>query len=357
MPQPDLIERFGAETYDYNDISASRRRQQPRAIRRFEAWLHDQHQLQITAAGGQHLGGYLGTRVADGIAASTVRKELNMIRPFYGWLWGQKLITPEQLMEVREVKPPRGSNATVPRPYNEREQARFWRELALAYPYASDVAPTPGNPSASLDRADYWLARWRREQSSWPRVQPYFRRVQIEAIVSLAYYGGIRQDEIFRLKLEDMHPENAYVVVWSARKNAEGHYVWRAVPWVTPEMRDAVARWLDLRAEIAPEHDRPWLTLRPANHALNPMQKRAFGVLACDIGSGWQFHRLRHTAATEMLRSGMKIQVLKEILGHATIQQTLRYAKIVEGDVLLEAKRVENGHSRRMTLIRYPEAA
>lgn len=344
----DLIERFGAETFDYNDISPSRRRQQPIALHGFADWLTSEHGLDLAAAGGGHLAGYLGTRVADGLAPATVRKELNMIRPFYGWLWRQHLITAEQLMEFRDVKPPRGSANGAPRPYTPKQQQMFWRALEKAYPWA------PGG--GDLERGEYFMRRWRNERSAWTRVQPWFRRAQMEAIVGLALYGGIRKDEIFRLKLEDMHPENAYIVVWSARKNAEGTHTWRAVPWLVPEMRERVATWLALREEIEPAHDRPWLTLRPSNHALNPMQFRAFGQLMCDLKPGFEFHRLRHTAATEMLRSGMSIEIVQKILGHSNIAQTLRYAKLVENDVLNGARRMEALHARRMTLIRYPEA-
>ena len=44
-------------------------------------------------------------------------------------------------------------------------------------------------------------------------------------------------------------------------------------------------------------------------------------------------HRLRHTYATEMLRSGMSLPVLMRLLGHRTIGMTLRYAQVTQTDV------------------------
>jgi site-specific recombinase XerD len=44
-------------------------------------------------------------------------------------------------------------------------------------------------------------------------------------------------------------------------------------------------------------------------------------------------HRLRHSFATGMLRSGLRIPVLMKILGHRTIAMTLRYVKITDEDV------------------------
>jgi integrase len=42
--------------------------------------------------------------------------------------------------------------------------------------------------------------------------------------------------------------------------------------------------------------------------------------------SDLRFHDLRHTAATYMLIGSIDLVTLKEILGHATIQMTMRYA-------------------------------
>ncbi len=44
-------------------------------------------------------------------------------------------------------------------------------------------------------------------------------------------------------------------------------------------------------------------------------------------------HRLRHTYATEMLRSGMSLPVLMRLLGHRTLGMTLRYAQVTQADV------------------------
>lgn len=47
-------------------------------------------------------------------------------------------------------------------------------------------------------------------------------------------------------------------------------------------------------------------------------------------------HQLRHTYATMMLRSGISLPALKEILGHRDIQMTLRYVQVTQADLQRE---------------------
>lgn len=60
--------------------------------------------------------------------------------------------------------------------------------------------------------------------------------------------------------------------------------------------------------------------------------------------------RLRHTFATERLRSGMALEKLQVMLGHSTLQQTLAYAEIVNADVQTEADRTADAFARNLGL-------
>jgi hypothetical protein len=44
-------------------------------------------------------------------------------------------------------------------------------------------------------------------------------------------------------------------------------------------------------------------------------------------------HQLRHTFATEMLRAGMSLPALKELLGHKSIRMTMRYIDVSQVDL------------------------
>lgn len=338
MPTADAIERYCAARYSYDSISASRQRQQPRVLRAFEATLGG---LPLHDASGLQLRAYLQGRVDAGAHPNTVRKELNMIRPVFAWLWEQGEYPADELLVIRSLKPPRGaSGQATPNPYSRAELDVMREQIDLHFPWS-----TRGDRSRTA--ADLYLARWRREQSTYKRIQPLAKRLQLQAVVALALYGGIRLDEIYRLGLDDLDPLNGYVVVTGARKNARGVHEQRAVPWTVQEMRDHVEAWLELRFELfehehASDHGHTWLNLHQQHH-LQPLRHKNMEALM-RFGTGWRMHRLRHTAATEMIRSGYPLESVREIMGHTTIQQTLAYVKLVPVDLVRTAER----HSARL---------
>ena len=115
-----------------------------------------------------------------------------------------------------------------------------------------------------------------------------------------------------------------------------------------------VARWLDFRATVMrPTHERPWLVLSPwaspkkavsPSRPEDPISEQGFEELLGRVGP-WEYHRFRHTCATEWLRAGMDLQDLSKLLGHASIQQTLCYAEIVRDDIARSMRKVESGFS------------
>jgi site-specific recombinase XerD len=334
-PRPDdPIAAFCAGYHDYHGITKARRKMQIRVLREFEDQLPG-GVLDIDAA---QLRTYLAWLVAErGLHPNTVRQYRNAIKPLLTWAWENRWISADNLLELRSVRLPRGASANgVPRPYSRKQLDRFWPQMEERYPWSRD---------GTIETAERFLVRWRNGTSKWNRVQRYAKRLQIEAIIALALYGGLRRDEIFNLQLDDMHPDNEYVVV-RARKNKEGEWRERAVPWLGDQMRPAVARWLEFREELDPPHDRPWLSLHNDRHHLKIMPHRKFEMLLCEIGSGWEYHRMRHTAATIMLRSGIPLDKVSKILGHSRLEQTRQYTRVSHNDLVVAARRVAGDYSR-----------
>lgn len=62
-------------------------------------------------------------------------------------------------------------------------------------------------------------------------------------------------------------------------------------------------------------------------------------------------HRFRHTFASDMIRAGMRLPALMQLMGHADIQTTLLYVQITPQDVYLEYARAVAQHIRRVPVI------
>lgn len=60
---------------------------------------------------------------------------------------------------------------------------------------------------------------------------------------------------------------------------------------------------------------------------------------ACGI-HGVKFHTLRHTSATFMLKSGIKLEVVQEILGHEDIRTTQIYAQVLDEIKTIEMQKL-----------------
>ena len=58
---------------------------------------------------------------------------------------------------------------------------------------------------------------------------------------------------------------------------------------------------------------------------------KAFKRIARAVGiEDVHFHHLRHTAATQMIESGIELAFIQEMLGHSAISTTQIYTKIVQ---------------------------
>lgn len=338
----DLIDEFCDWHFAYNDLSADRRTAIRRVLREFESSLDGRAMLEANAG---DLERFLAVRL-ESMAPATVKKIQYQVRPFFTWAHRRGLYNPDTYKLMTAVPSPRGSSNGRPRPYTEIEMARLWKLLDSRFRTLDPEGPK-------------YLDRWLQGRSPWRKVYHHAERLQLEAIISLALYGGMRRDEImFRLELDDIHPDHATLPA-RARKNREGVWVERAIP-VIPAMRERLSAWWEFRTAMDTcldkpiTHPGPWLSLYGAYRGQELPENSARKMLARlgDTAAApklrWEFHRLRHTAATEMLRAGYKLHIVRKIMGHSSIAMTLRYAELLDGDVVDEANRVGHRFGQRI---------
>lgn len=333
-----MIEQFASDYDAYHDITPARSNERQKLLKEFE--MHAG--VPIIQATETHFASFLAKLVADGLHPNTVRKKRGMILPFYGWAFDRRLYSAEDFERMRRVPNPRGATAvSKPKPYKRTEITQMWTDLDTSWPI----------PDENL------VKRFWRGSTRYRRVNSLFMRAQLNAVIHLALHAGLRRDEIYYSGLDDIHYDNAYVVVrHAARKNTHGEVKPREVP-MTAGLNAALHEWIELRAQLmrtAPKRQRhkfPWLCLAkngPQGLWFQPMRHPRFEEILTTVGKGYRLHRLRHTCGTEWLRAGLPIEQVQVLLGHSRLQQTLAYAEILGGDLEVGMGKAVDTFQRRM---------
>jgi integrase len=204
-----------------------------------------------------------------------------------------------------------------PHPYSRRQLGELGRRLDRRWPRLPD------------GEAQRWIRRWGNGVSPYSRVRSHAIRLQLDAVIALALCCGLRRHEIRSFSVDWMHHDNAYIVVWE--NGSPWSDTWREVPY-TDGARAAVQTWLDFRALVGPEHDRPWLNLWDERSIQQPMRRDTFDkLLRTYVGEGWTLKRLRDTCAVTWVRAGLPLEHLRQTLGLATLEAVLPYAALASG--------------------------
>jgi integrase/recombinase XerC len=139
------------------------------------------------------------------------------------------------------------------------------------------------------------------------------------AMIALLLFAGLRQSEVSAITLDDLDLENAQLLVRG--KGAKQ----RVVP-LTPLVVEAIREYLPCRPQTESQH---LFVSRVGGH---PLHARVAGRMLQHVlqraGLGDEHitpHRLRHTFATHLIRTGADVRTVQELLGHADLQTTARY--------------------------------
>lgn len=143
------------------------------------------------------------------------------------------------------------------------------------------------------------------------------------ALVRLLMSCGLRVGEAVSLQVDDLEigDRHGMVVIRSGKGNK-----YREVP-VPPEARKALKEWLAKRDQKYPKNN-PWLF--PNRNGGHVSTRHVEGIIknyAMFAGLEIHPHVLRHTCATNLIRSGYDLGTVADILGHANVSTTAIYTK------------------------------
>jgi integrase len=104
-----------------------------------------------------------------------------------------------------------------------------------------------------------------------------------------------------------------------------------------PPISEKAVRWLPERGDAK---DTDFVFKVPANGYANRLLRK--WVKIAEINKKITYHVSRHTAATLLLTFGIPVTTVQKIMGHADIRTTLRYAKVIDKNVLDAVQVLDN---------------
>ncbi len=129
-------------------------------------------------------------------------------------------------------------------------------------------------------------------------------------MIILALNTGMRRGEILNLKWEQVNLKQGYIIVIKTKSGKQ-----RTIPLN--------------RTALDMLRNRPKDGIFVYNNEGKPYGsvKKSLSTALRKLGLGHcRFHDLRHTFATRLVLAGVSLPVVKELLGHSTIEMTMRYA-------------------------------
>jgi len=146
--------------------------------------------------------------------------------------------------------------------------------------------------------------------------------VRDRALIMLLLHTGMRIGELLQLKMADIILPERKILLFIGEKNFHGRTV-----YYSREAECALKKWLAIR-----DLNSEYLFYGYRGQELSyvgawMIMKKALRKAGLDH-KGYSLHSLRHTFATNILNAGLRLEVLQKLLGHLTIDITLRYARI-----------------------------
>lgn len=142
-------------------------------------------------------------------------------------------------------------------------------------------------------------------------------RAYLKPIIICALNTGMRKGEILDLKWSNVDLVKGYIHLLETKSGKA-----RKVP-ISSKLKLILTK---LQVNSSSE----WVFANPDTNKRFYDLKRGFPAVIKQANiNDFKFHDLRHTAATRMVHACIDLVVVKEILGHASIETTMRYAHAV----------------------------
>ena len=223
---------------------------------------------------------WLAARIRAGLSRTSIARAMSALRNLFRFLDRTGRVSNQALAAVKAPKPPK----SVPKPLNIED-------ALLLLHRAAEIAP------------EKWVG------------------ARDVALLTLLYGCGLRIDEALSLNQREAPAGDTMMITGKGNKQ-------RVVP-VLPVVIDAIAVYR-AACPFPSGTDMP-LFYGVRGGRLNPgIVQRTMRTLRADLGLPETAtpHALRHSFATHLLAGGGDLRTIQELLGHASLSTTQRYADV-----------------------------
>jgi integrase/recombinase XerD len=148
--------------------------------------------------------------------------------------------------------------------------------------------------------------------------------VRDRAMVMVLLRTGMRIGELLATRVEDVLLEERKILIYEAQKNRVGRVV-----YLSDDALEALGVWFRKR-----DPQRAFVFYAQGRNTMSYGTARGMFyrhlVKAGLSHKGYSLHCLRHTFATELLNAGMRLECLRVLLGHRSLEVTRRYARLTD---------------------------
>ncbi|WP_233863527.1 tyrosine-type recombinase/integrase [Paraburkholderia adhaesiva] len=137
--------------------------------------------------------------------------------------------------------------------------------------------------------------------------------------VLVSIMTGLRKGELFNLRWSDVDFAHHFITVRDehAKSGKQRH-----IP-INAALHDVLVTWKPLA-----HPDSEYVFAGETGEPIQDMKKSFASVLKAARIEDFRWHDMRHTFASWLVQSGVDLNVVRELLGHATLEMTQRYAHL-----------------------------
>ncbi|WP_341313901.1 site-specific integrase [Paraburkholderia sp. IMGN_8] len=240
-------------------------------------------------------------RLKGGASAATVNRDLSALRGVFSRALEWGVIAEHPMKTIKALDAPSGKVRWL----SDVEETRLRAALDAR----------EERERAARDSANAWRAA--RGYAEMPDMRIMAFVDHLKPAVLLSINTGLRQGELLKLEWQHVNLDRAFLTVIDASSKSGKQ---RHIP-LNDEALSTLKAWR--------EQSRHSIVFASADGAVRVDVKTAWQKLLKDAKiTNFRWHDMRHHFASQLVMAGVDLNTVRELLGHADLTMTLRYAHL-----------------------------